>query len=70
METIKDSKGKVLFEGTKKLEANILSRYYNMVEILEEEGHKFDKDVLLQDFIENTIEFEKDRFENSFKVYF
>ena len=70
METIKDSKGKVLFEGTIKLASSILSRYYNMIEILEEEGNVFDKDILLQDFIENTIEFERDRFENSFKVYF
>jgi len=70
MKTIKDSKGKVLFEGTIKLTSSILSRYYNMIEILEEEGNVFDKDILLQDFIENTIEFERDRFENSFKVYF
>ena len=70
MEVIKDSEGKVLFEGTIKLVSAILKRYDGVKEILTEEGHKFDKDALLQDCIGHQIDFERENFENSFTVHF
>lgn len=83
MKSIKNSKGEILFQGTKQLHSAILERIVDVQKILDEEGNqgKYDKDTLIKDCIKEQIEFEKKYskfetasevkdFEKSFKIFF
>ena len=83
MVTIKNSKGEILFQGSKQLQSAILERVIDVQKILDEEGNsgKYDEDVLLRDCIREQIQFEKTHsgfvtaseikdFEKSYKIFF
>ena len=81
MESIKNSKGEILFKGTKQLHSAILQRVIDVQRVLDEEGNegKYNEDTLLEDCIKYQIDFDKKYFETgsevkdfekSFKLFF
>ena len=82
MTSMKNSKGKILFQGTKQLTSAILERVVDIQKLLVEEGNqgKYDEDAILKDCIKYQIEFvlysgfetvnEVKDFEKSFKIFF